>query len=162
MRASEPDRHLDPRTVTLWRLQRLVRTAMVGVPLAGAAGYGAYALSSSATLAVLAGGVLLLWHLAMVALWPPLAWRHYRYAVREHDLLVQSGVIFRRWSAIPLSRIQHVDTRQGPVERMLGLSRLLVYTAAGMSADGSIPGLSEDDTRRLRDELARRGGDDGV
>ena len=162
MRASEPDRTLDPRTITLWRLQRLARLAMVGLPTAAALGYGAFALSKSAVLAVAVGGVLVLWSLVMVVVWPPLAWRHYRYAVREHDLLVRSGVIFRRWSAIPLTRIQHVDTRQGPVERMLGLSRLLVFTAAGMSADGSIPGLGEEDTRRLRDELARRGGDDGV
>ena len=162
MRASEPDRTLDPRTITLWRLQRLARTAMVGLPTAGALGYGVFMLSKSAALAVGVGGALVLWSLVMLVVWPPLAWRHYRYAVREHDLLVRSGVLFRRWSAIPLTRIQHVDTRQGPVERMLGLNRLLVFTAAGMSADGSIPGLNEDDTRRLRDELARRGGDDGV
>ena len=41
-------------------------------------------------------------------------------------------------------------------------SRLLVFTAAGMSADGSIPGLATDDAERLRDQLSRRGGDDGV
>jgi membrane protein YdbS with pleckstrin-like domain len=55
-----------------------------------------------------------------------------------------------------------VDTRQGPLERVFGLSRLLVFTAAGMSADGSIPGLRTDEAERLRDLLSRRGGDDGV
>ncbi len=94
--------------------------------------------------------------------WPTLEYDAFRYSVREDDLLVQSGVIFKRWSSIPLTRIQHVDTRQGPLERMLGMSRLLVFTAAGMSADGSIPGLATDTAEAMRDELSRRGGDDGV
>ena len=162
MHASQPDRHLDPRTITLWRLQRLIRLVTFSLPVAVAVGIGVWRLTEVASLAAVVAGALVAWSLVMLAAWPPLAWRHYRYAVREHDLLVQSGVLFRRWSSIPLARIQHVDTRQGPVERMLGLSRLLVYTAAGVSADGSIPGLSDADTRRLRDELARRGGDDGV
>ena len=48
------------------------------------------------------------------------------------------------------------------MERIFGLSRLLVFTAAGMSADGSIPGLRTAEAERLRDLLSRRGGDDGV
>jgi membrane protein YdbS with pleckstrin-like domain len=90
------------------------------------------------------------------------SWRHFRYGVREDDLLVESGVLFRHAVSIPLDRIQHVDTRQGPIERLFGLSRLVVYTAAGMSADGSIPGLEEEQADALRDALVRRRGDDGV
>ena len=56
------------------------------------------------------------------------------------------------------------DTRQGWLERLFDLSRLLVYTGAGLSADGSLPGLDSEEAVRLRDELALggRGGDDGV
>ena len=42
---------------------------------------------------------------------------------------------------------------------MLGLSRLLVYTALERRR---IPGLAEPVAEQLRDELSRRGGDDGV
>ena len=91
-----------------------------------------------------------------------MSWRAFGYEVREHDLFVSQGVLFRRTTSVPLSRIQHVDTRQGPLERLWGLSHLAVYTAAGMSADGSIPGLDEAMAAHLRDELGRRGGDDGV
>ena len=48
------------------------------------------------------------------------------------------------------------------MERLFGISRLLVFTAAGMSADGSIPGLKTSIAEELRDQLSRRGGDDGV
>ena len=156
-----PDQPLDSRAVTLWRVQRLIRLGMVNVPFAILAGGGlAQAAGTAAGVAV--GGGLIGMSLLLLVAWPPLEYRHWRYAVREHDLLVQHGVLFRRWSSIPLNRIQHVDTRQGPLERMLGLSRLLVYTASGVSADGSIPGLAEPVAEQLRDELSRRGGDDGV
>ena len=48
-----------------------------------------------------------------------------------------------------------------PIERLLGLSTLMLYTAAGVTPDGVIPGL-EEDAQQLRDELSKREGDDGV
>ncbi len=152
---------LDPRVVQLWRLQGLARLASFWIPvlLAGAGWvgfrYGVALAAACAGTLVLALGV---WTLA----WPLLEWRRYHYGIREHDLLVQSGVLFRHTVSIPLDRIQHVDTRQGPLERLFGLSRVVVYTAAGMSADGSVPGLDEEGADALRDRLVGRRGDDGV
>lgn len=147
--------------MNLWRLQGLTRLASFWIPvlLAGAVWLGfrfgvAAAASSAGTLVLLIG--------VSTLLWPALAWRRFRYGVRADDLLVESGVLFRHTVSIPLDRIQHVDTRQGPMERAFGLSRLVVYTAAGMSADGSIPGLDEAQADALRDTLVRRRGDDGV
>lgn len=155
------EQSLDPRVITHWRLQRLLNVAIVGLPMAIGIGVG---LSQIAPiwLAAAASTAFLLLRLGLAVVWPTLAWRAFRFRVRDHDLLVQSGVLFRRWSSVPHTRIQHVDTRQGPIERWLGLSSLAVYTAAGMSADGIIPGLAEGDAARLRDALSRRGGDDGV
>jgi membrane protein YdbS with pleckstrin-like domain len=161
MDPAPPDQPLDSRAVTLWRVQRLIRLALFNLPFAVAVGGGLSTVIGVGAGVAIGGGLLSLSVLLLLA-WPPLEYRHWRYAVREHDLLVQHGVLFRRWSSIPLNRIQHVDTRQGPLERMLGLSRLLVYTASGVSADGSIPGLAQPVAEQLRDELSRRGGDDGV
>ena len=38
----------------------------------------------------------------------------------------------------------------------------MLYTAAGVTPDGVIPGLAEEDAQQLRDELSKRDGDDGV
>ena len=132
---STTNRKLHPSAVTLWRIQRGLRLVVVGIPTATAAGIG-LGMVLPAAAAVLIASVLVLSQIVLA--------------------------LFKRWSSIPLNRIQHVDTRQGPLERMLGLSRLLVFTAAGMSADGSIPGLASDVAESMRDELSRRGGDDGV
>jgi membrane protein YdbS with pleckstrin-like domain len=152
---------LDPRVVHLWRLQALTRLATFWLPvLLVAAGWVGFRFGLSAGVAAAAPLVVLIAVTTLV--WPSLAWRHFRYGVRDDDLLVESGVLFRHTVSIPLDRIQHVDTRQGPMERAFGLSRLVVYTAAGMSADGSIPGLDEAQADALRDTLVRRRGDDGV
>lgn len=152
---------LDPRVVNLWRLQGLARLATFWLPVlvvsAGWVGFR-YGFVPAAALAGALALLLGVWTLA----WPSVSWRHFRYGVRDDDLLVESGVLFRHTVSIPLDRIQHVDTRQGPMERAFGLSRLVVYTAAGMSADGSIPGLEEERADALRDALVRRRGDDGV
>jgi len=155
------DQQLHPSAVTLWRLQRGLRLIIVGIPMAVGIGIG-LATVTPALVAFLIAGMFLLGQTVLAIFWPALEYDAFRYSVREDDLLVVSGVLFKRWSSIPMNRIQHVDTRQGPIERMLGLSRLLVFTAAGMSADGSIPGLATPIAESMRDELSRRGGDDGV
>lgn len=152
---------LDPKVTWLWRAQAAVRMLMFWGPIAAGAGYGAGTLGGVAV-GFIVGGAMLLFFLALAMVWPALQYEHFRYAIRDHDLLVQRGVLFRRRSSIPHNRIQHVDTQQGPIERAFGLSNVAVYTAAGMSADGSIPGLSTQLAESIRDELARRGGDDGV
>ncbi|HNC95351.1 MAG TPA: PH domain-containing protein [Myxococcota bacterium] len=152
---------LDPRIVQLWRLQALIRLLIFWLPVTlGVAVVGGARFGLVPT--IILSCFFLVFQLGLGLIWPALAWRRHRYSVREHDLLVGKGVLFRHTVSVPLGRIQHVDTRQGPMERWLGLSSLVVYTAAGLNADASIPGLEEGDALHLRDVLARRGGDDGV
>jgi uncharacterized protein len=152
---------LDPRVVTLWRLQSLLRLALFWLPASAALGL-LLGRATNVWLGSALAFVLLGANALLAVVWPALEFRQFAFVVREHDLIVRQGVLFRQWSSIPHQRIQHVDTRQGPLERALGLSRLQVFTAAGIAADGSIPGLDESRANALRDELSRRGGDPGV
>ena len=147
---------LDPRVIWLWRFGRLVRFGLFWLPASLIAGGAVGGVGGGGGGGAGAG-------LTIAVGWPRLAYAFWGYAVREHDLLIQQGVFWRRRSAIPLNRIQHVETRQGPFERAFGLSRVMVFTASGVAADGFIPGLATDRAESLRDELSRRGGeDDGV
>ena len=74
------------------------------------------------------------------------------YRMREDDLVVRRGILFRRVVAVPYGRMQLVDITRGPVERALGLSQLKLVTAAAASNVG-IPGLLEADADALRDRL---------
>jgi membrane protein YdbS with pleckstrin-like domain len=154
---------LDPRVVWLWRaqaaLQALASLAVI-LPVL-------YAVNRVFSLTPLLGlgSLLLLAQIVWIFLGPALAWRRFRYELREHDLYVEQGVIFRQRTSVPYARIQHVDASQGPVERIFGLEEVTVFSAAGRSADGSIPGLEEESAQALREALVARAaasGQDGV
>lgn len=78
------------------------------------------------------------------------------YCEREDDLLVRRGVMFTRLSVVPYGRMQFVDVTAGPIERSFGLATVRMHTAAAAS-DARIPGLTESDAGRLRDQLAALG-----
>lgn len=92
--------------------------------------------------------------LALLIYWYRLAdLRHRGWALREHDLIARSGVWWRSTITLPMARIQHVETSNGPLERKLGLARLSCYTAGGITADLVVIGLNVDTADRLREHL---------
>lgn len=82
--------------------------------------------------------------------------RSFGYAERGDDLLVTSGILFRRLVIVPYGRMQLVDVKAGPIDRWLGVTTVQLHTAAA-TTDASIPGLVPADAAALRDRLARRG-----
>jgi uncharacterized protein len=155
-------RALDRRILVVWTVQTavlvlvLVATVLaidVGLRLAGNHPPGPPGLA--AVLLALAGGVAA-WRL------PGLEYRNWRYQVAEDALELRHGVLRRVHSAIPYFRVQHIDVTQGPVERMVGVSRLIVHTASA-GTDATIPGIAAGDAEGLRRLiLARAGTGDAV
>ena len=82
--------------------------------------------------------------------------RSFGYAERGDDLLVTSGIMFRRLVIVPYGRMQLVDVKAGPIDRWMGITTVQLHTAAA-TTDASIPGLEPDVAAALRDRLARRG-----
>jgi uncharacterized protein len=82
--------------------------------------------------------------------------RSFGYAERADDLLVTSGIMFRRLVVVPYGRMQLVDITAGPIDRLLGVVIVQLHTAAA-STDAHIPGLPPAEAAGLRDRLAARG-----
>ena len=80
-------------------------------------------------------------------------YRVWRYQLQEDALYLERGVLTRVETAVPYVRVQHIDTQRGPLDRVAGLSSVVVYTAGSRGADVSVPGLSPERARRLRDRL---------
>lgn len=96
----------------------------------------------------------------LAAALPAVRYRNWAYALRDDDLWIRSGVVWRKVTIIPYIRLQFVDTRQGPVERLLGLSQLVVHTAA-VGTSGRVPGLDAAAATELRERLSQLEGDTG-
>jgi membrane protein YdbS with pleckstrin-like domain len=82
--------------------------------------------------------------------------RSFGYAERADDLLVTSGIMFRRLVVVPYGRMQLVDITAGPIDRSLGIATVQLHTAAA-STNATIPGLPPAEAAGLRDRLAARG-----
>lgn len=78
------------------------------------------------------------------------------YLEKRDDLLLRRGILFRHQVAVPYGRIQYVDIRQGPLQRMLGITYIVITTAGGGTAS-TFEGLEMAEAERLRDELTQRG-----
>ncbi len=78
------------------------------------------------------------------------------YAVRAHDIMYRTGLIFRKTTVIPYNRIQHSEIQRGLIERQFFLATLAIYTAGGSQSDLAIPGLTEEQAERIRTFLSKK------
>jgi membrane protein YdbS with pleckstrin-like domain len=112
------------------------------------------------------GGVVLAIGLVVGVVFSVLRYRVWTFQVRSDSLYLERGVLTRVRTVAPHVRIQHVDTRRGPLERSLGLATTVVYTAGSRGADVSIPGLTperaDDLQARLKQLAIAAEGDDAV
>ncbi|ABK52173.1 membrane-flanked domain protein [Acidothermus cellulolyticus 11B] len=86
-------------------------------------------------------GLLAVWR----CLVPYARWLAARYVVTSHRIVVRDGLLVRRGTDIPLSRITDVGFRQGPVERLLGTGTLIVESG-GARGRLELPDVPEIDT----------------
>lgn len=108
------------------------------------------------------GMILLLFYLifiliinVIVILWAVMFYNRYTYQIGEKSINIKRGILWKKDVTIPYERIQHVSTTRGPIEQLLGLHIINIFTAgtasvgagfggsAGMfAAEGYIPGIT--------------------
>jgi membrane protein YdbS with pleckstrin-like domain len=102
-----------------------------------------------------AGPLLLVW-LWRVLIAPPRTWRRWGYAFTGSEVHVAHGLIVESCTIVPVSRIQHFDIIQGPIERMFGVCTLAVHTAGTDASVVPVPGLSRVTAESIRDAIRLR------
>ena len=146
-----PQERLDPKARTVWRLSNLLSTGSFLIFLApvavGLVWFDVVALRWVIVGVLLVVGVAL--GLAVAS--ADVAWRHWRYEVGDEEVDLLRGVVVRTRTLVPMARIQHVDTRRGPLERRFGLATVVLHTAAGAN---EIPALAVSVAERVRDRIA--------
>ena len=112
--------------------------------------------------------VLLAWAAVTAALlwqtfrWPQIQYRHASYRLDTLGIEIARGVIWRSIVHVPVSRVQHTDVSQGPLQRRYGLGTLTIYTAGTEYARVDLHGLAHARALAIRDHLLSRRSDDGV
>ena len=85
-----------------------------------------------------------------------LAFKNKAFAIREHDILYQTGWLRKSLHVCPYNRIQHCTVTAGVFERNLGISKLKIFTAGGNNSDIVIPGLRPEEANSLRELIIRK------
>ncbi|HAW92143.1 MULTISPECIES: PH domain-containing protein [unclassified Arsukibacterium] len=76
--------------------------------------------------------------------------KHKLFALREHDISYKSGIFFQAMITQPVVRIQHIELKQGPLERKTALARLQLFSAGGAMHTFEIPGLQLEQAQQIR------------
>ena len=147
---------VDPRTV---RVARIIGFSVVlAISMAPlilfTIGWGVGGIPGPVYLGILGVWLLLLASFLLLAYrWPAARHRNLRYLVEEDGLRIRRGVFWRKVIWIPITRVQHTDVSQGPVQRKFGLGTLTVHTAGTAGASISLAGLEHGIASRLSDHL---------
>lgn len=137
---------LHPRIRLLWIAQAAITAIVLGVVLA-AVDQWVVDVPTAIIAGIVAVGIVLgsAYAIRLYQVW--------RFEIQPDALYLERGVVTFVETAVPFVRVQHVDTQFGPIERALGLSSVVVYTAGSRNADVRIPGLTPDRARELQDTL---------
>ena len=145
-----PANRLDPRAKQVWRIYAVIESVIT-----------LFVCAVLAVVVVRMEGPTVLWLLPFIGtlggalLWlgvlVEVMYRRWRWEITDVEVRLQSGLIIVRRTVIPMARIQHVDTSQGPILRLFDMSEVHFSTAAGKHR---IPMLADSDAADIRDRIA--------
>lgn len=126
----------------------------LGLLAAAAAGFGSRLMHWGSPWLWAAGAGLLV---AALGAWLAVK-RHQRtlWKLDQDGFALQRGRWWQTETRVPISRVQHLDLKRGPLERSLRLATLVIHTAGTRLASVAVAGLDSADAERLRDRLARQ------
>ncbi|WP_255233609.1 PH domain-containing protein [Bacillus altitudinis] len=147
----QPQRQISLNGLKVWRLQNGIISLIflfiiIGVFVASYYFQWPYWIG-----AILIG----LWILQVIfGIWliPKIRHHIWRYEVFENEIEIQHGLIRVTRVIVPMVRVQHVDTSQGPLLRRYRLASVQISTAATVH---DIPALELEKADELRDYISR-------
>lgn len=141
---------LSRKGLIVWRIYGLIQTAFVvllatGLIILNLLFFELWWLYLALAALAIVIGLVSIWVL------PNLRWNRWRYEVREHEIELQHGILIKKRTLVPMVRVQHVDTEQGPILRNYQLASIHISTAA---TQHTIPFLDEQEAEAMRQRIS--------
>lgn len=146
----QPVNQISRKGLSVWRVYGLIQTLIMTAIAAGFIIIGRiyqWPLWISAAIVLF----VLLYAFFFIYLFPKIRWERWRYEVREAEIELQHGLFIVSRTLIPMVRVQHVDTAEGPILRKYGLASITISTAA---TNHSIPALETAEADELRNRIS--------
>ena len=84
---------------------------------------------------------------------PNRIYRRLGFSVDGAMLRVVRGWLFHVDTIVPFVRVQHIDVKRSPLDKLFGTATLVVHTAGTHNSIVSLPGLSPDTAATIRDDI---------
>lgn len=149
--STEPKFQIDPMGLRVWRIHACI-TATITLLITAGVFVLTYFFDWYSWIQYT---VLALWGVSAflgIYLFPKIRWQRWRYEVREQEIEIQSGLFVVERTLVPMIRVQHVDTTQGPILKKYNLSEISISTAA---TTHYIPALLTEEADELRERISK-------
>ncbi|WP_141433275.1 PH domain-containing protein [Bacillus sp. 03113] len=148
---TEPKKRISIRALSVWKISGAIYSIYALLLAAGAI---VLTILFDLPKWIIGAGILFLGInvYVLVFLLPKLKWKRWRYEVREQEIELQRGVLIKKRTLVPMIRVQHVDTKQGPILRKYGLASVTVSTAATVH---EIPALNLEEAEEMRSYISK-------
>ncbi|AIE58743.1 PH domain-containing protein [Bacillus methanolicus] len=148
---SEPEKRISERALKVWRIFGAIQSVFMWMI---AVGVTILTIIFHWPIWIPAGLIIIaiISSYFFIILLPVLRWKRWRYEVRDQEIELQHGVFIIKRTLVPMIRVQHVDTQQGPLLRKYHLATVTVSTAATVH---EIPALDMEEAEELRSSISR-------
>lgn len=89
---------------------------------------------------------ILVWGLVL----PPYQYKRYLYLVKDDEIIIMRGLIFKESIVIPVLQIQDIGYTQGPIMQFLNLTNIIISTAGATKA---LTGLEKEEAIKIVDRV---------
>ncbi|RST74051.1 hypothetical protein D4T97_010205 [Siminovitchia acidinfaciens] len=159
MEIRPPSRRISQRGLKVWRITGALNSLALWLVVAIAGGL-TYFFDWPIWITVSGAGLVFIITILSIFIIPSIRWKRWRYEVTEHELELQYGVFFIHRTLVPMVRVQHVDTSQGPILKKYDLATVSISTAATVHEIPAVDIHEAEELRRSISALARVAEDD--
>nr|WP_249316503.1 PH domain-containing protein [Bacillus sp. FJAT-50079] len=135
----------------VWRIVGTITSAIIWLLVIGV-GVMSFFFEWSFLFVAVAAIVAVIGTIFFVKIIPSLRWKWWRYEVREQEIELQHGIFIITRTLVPMVRVQHVDTVQGPLLRKYRLASIEISTAASRH---EIPAVDIEEAEELRYKISK-------
>jgi len=146
----EPTQQISRKGLTVWRIHGVIETLVVWI-LLGVIGALTYFFDWYSWIYIVIAVLALVEAATAIFIFPKIKWHHWRYEVREEEIDLKYGLFIIKRVLVPMVRVQHVNTTQGPILKKYHLAEISISTAATVH---TIPALTEEEADVLRSKIS--------
>jgi uncharacterized protein len=146
----QPMQQISKKGLKVWRIHACITTFFVWLVLAAGA-FLTYFFEFYTWIYIALGALAVIEAVCTIIIFPTIRWRHWRYEVRDQEIDLKYGLFIIKRVLVPMVRVQHVNTVQGPILKHYHLAEISISTAATVH---TIPLLSEEEADMLRHKIS--------